>query len=44
MGNLPASANEANLKELFDTFSGGDVSFVPYNFAQSNRLSVMART
>jgi hypothetical protein len=25
VGNLPNSANETNLKELFDTFSGGEV-------------------
>lgn len=27
VGNLPNSANETNLKELFDTFSGGEVCF-----------------
>ncbi len=25
VGNLPNSANETNIKELFDTFSGGEV-------------------
>ena len=29
VGNLPNSATEVNLKELFDTFSGGEVRYLP---------------
>ena len=29
VGNLPNTANETNLKELFDTFSGGEVRSQP---------------
>lgn len=29
VGNLPNSANETNLKEVFDTFSGGEVRLKP---------------
>lgn len=29
VGNLPNTANETNLKELFDTFSGGEVHLQP---------------
>ena len=28
VGNLPNTATEVNLKELFDTFSGGEVCFL----------------
>ena len=29
VGNLPNTATETNLKELFDTFSGGEVCYLP---------------
>ena len=29
VGNLPNIATETNLKELFDTFSGGEVCYLP---------------
>ncbi len=33
MGNLPASATEASLKELFDTFAGSEVRAQPSSLA-----------